>query len=470
MASRKNNRESMKAFGCSITLKQMANGTPKWHVDCRKKGVPKTRNGSPFARGTFDTKSEALEHAKAIQGHLEFSDDEEIKAQEAFKPHELVSAVKSLKIIKQETGEDFNLSGALAKFSELVIQIHKDSQSQSIESLANQFVRKKSLRYGGKGRRELSRNQKTHYKRVLELFVRQFGKMTAVECFKYNKFKDEVLIFLDNATKKRSWEVLAPQTKKNYSTILVCFFDWIREEEGIPLSNPLRGLGGEYRIDFDQAEILTNAQIKSLFTVASSDPVFWNLIPYLAFGFFSGARPASELANPNNIARRFDYKNMGGWSLSSEVSGGLLFRILKEERKYHPKLHEIITCKMTKLSKGRQADLHSTGVAWVKYYFEDLLEGSLPLSSPDPEHATTIKFNRDNWDDLRKKAGINNWPNDAMRHSFATNVHKHYPEHKQYWLDKCGHSLTVFRRHYENSFVTPADAKDYFFDNLPPFG
>jgi integrase len=470
MASRKNNRESMKAFGCSITLKQMANGTPKWHVDCRKKGVPKTRNGSPFARGTFDTKSEALEHAKAIQGHLEFSDDEEIKAQEAFKPHELVSAVKSLKIIKQETGEDFNLSGALAKFSELVIQIHKDSQSQSIESLANQFVCKKSSKYGGKGHRELSQSQKTQYKRVLELFVRKFGKMTAIECFKKRKFKTEVLSLLNSSTKKRSWELLAPQTKKNYSTNLVSFFEWIREEEGIPFSNPLRGLGGEYRIDLDQAEILSNAQIKSLFTTASNDPQFWELIPYLAFGFYSGARPSSELAHSSNVERRFDYKNMERWALHSEKSGGLLYRIQKEEDKYHPRRGIIIKCKMTKLSKGRQADLHSTGVAWVKYYFEELLKGSLPLSDPDPKKATTIKFNRNNWDDLRKKAGINNWPNDAMRHSFATNVHKHYPEHKHYWLDKCGHSLPVFRKHYENSFVTPADAKDYFFDNLPPFG
>jgi integrase len=149
------------------------------------------------------------------------------------------------------------------------------------------------------------------------------------------------------------------------------------------------------------------------------------LVPILVLGFFCGVRPEGELREVQ-------------WS---DIS-------LKEKSL-------TIRPEVSKTAQRRVIDLSANAIAWLKAYRSK--GGSVEGAVAPWEEDAYLDHRKKN----RERAGVTNWPNSAMRHSFCS-----------YWLAKHGeinklclftghdHPSTMFN-HYHR-LVTKVEAKKFW--------
>jgi len=161
---------------------------------------------------------------------------------------------------------------------------------------------------------------------------------------------------------------VAPVTRNNFRRLLVVFFNFAKER-GYCITNPAEGIP-EASKEIEEPGILTVAQMKRLLATASPD-----MVPYVAIAGFAGIRRA-EL-------ERIDWQDI-------DLDGA-----------------EIDIRPST--SKGRRrriVRMPETLVKWLRPHAKESGRVAVGIAKKLPATAT--------------RARIEEWPNNALRHSFAS--------------------------------------------------
>ncbi len=247
-----------------------------------------------------------------------------------------------------------------------------------------------------------------------ERYLQQFS----VSCLSFVRGRESQLSHTVTRADVRAWvsgNGWAWKTQKGYLGDLRALFNWGISECGLPM-NPATAGDGE-RIELAtrveaEIELLTVREVRRLLIVASARPRtdrpgredFRELVWYLVLGCFCGVRPA-------------ELKRMVADAVCLEDG------------------HAIVRGKTAKTRLRRVVDLAENAGAWLR------LVGV-------PRTICPANFVR-RWGRLRAAAGLDKWPHDAMRHTFAS---MHYAHHQNESLLKAqmGHSdeEDVLFQHY----------------------
>ena len=212
-----------------------------------------------------------------------------------------------------------------------------------------------------------------------------------------------------------------PVTFNNYRSAVNTFFNWCKRR-GYIKDNPIERIDLKPTDKDKLLEILSLEQVKALLkTTAAKYP---DLVPVVALALFAGVRPESEL-----------------WHLSPEhinIAAG-----------------EIDIHKSKSAASRRYTKTLHTLKAWLKR-FPPVAQAKTETVAKHGD-AYYSRFQK-----LTQAAKIIPWPQDAMRHTFAS---MHYQEFKsaEETAAEMGHfgGLKTFLRHYKNR-VREADANAFW--------
>jgi integrase len=240
----------------------------------------------------------------------------------------------------------------------------------------------------------------------LGIFAEKFGDSKLHEIT-----LDELKSWLNDAD--HEWK---PRTRNNFLTKLSQLYNFAFGLKWVD-SNPA-ALIERASADDTKAEIFTVAEAEKLLTHANQ----FNLLPYIALGLFAGIRSA-EMERLNGKAVNFDAKNI---TVSGDVA---------------------------KKRGQRQIDMQPALLAWLEPVREKLQSGV-------PVVERTSFFFRKDMAQLREAAGIENWPDNGLRHSFGS-YHFEMFESEDKTAKQMGNSPTMVHRHYK-SIVSKGDAEKFW--------
>lgn len=266
----------------------------------------------------------------------------------------------------------------------------------------------------------------------------------------------------------KPWE----DRSKNHAASTMSQFGLWLADHGYISDNIFKLLVKKFRVnDSAPPKILLPSQVARLFEIAANNPKFIKLIPHLVMLCGTGCRP-SESATDNDPTwpksqRRYQWKWANGWAenLPSEVTGGIIL--------HQPEWADAARTMRASKTPDRMHDMPPNFFAWLKWYYEDVMDGELPTTGQ-------MWFSGELWDQLREAAGWNinantgtggePWPHDATRNSFTSyaNANAAWKDKasRDYWQDACGHSYLTFKRFYKRH-VSQAQCLEYF-NILPP--
>ena len=162
---------------------------------------------------------------------------------------------------------------------------------------------------------------------------------------------------------------VAPGTRNTFRRDLRTFFSFC-EKRGYTASNPAKGTERAHHVD-KPPEILTVAQATALLKACKSDT-----LPYVAISLFAGLR-AAEM-------EKLDWSEV-------DIKGG----------------HLEVTAKKAKTAQRRLVPIAKNLAAWIRPHVKK--------SGPVAPQGLRKRF-----DAAKSRAGLSDWPPNAMRHSFAS--------------------------------------------------
>jgi len=206
-------------------------------------------------------------------------------------------------------------------------------------------------------------------------------------------------------------------TRNNNRKTVVNLFNFA-VSKGYVASNPASGIG-KAREERVEIGILTPSQVSNLLTGATPE-----ILPYFAIAVFAGIRP-EELAPPLKSDARVE------WSDVKRAQG--IIRVRAE---------------VSKVGKARNVKIEPTLAKWLEPY--RLKKGPIAPA---------------NWRKLfratRAAAKIETWPDDCLRHSFATywlQVHRDAPA----LALEMGNSVDIILERYSKVLDDPQDAEKFW--------
>lgn len=210
----------------------------------------------------------------------------------------------------------------------------------------------------------------------------------------------------------------ARRTQRGYLGHLRTFLSWARSE-GHVADDVTKGIviGGD---EAGEISALTMGECEALLTAASKPTIAGrrSLLGYVALGMFCGLRRAE--------IERLTWADVR----------------LKEKV-------VVISAARAKTRNRRVVDIAANAMAWLKR---------------DPAHKSGKRVCpaafKEMWRDLRAAAGIERWPNNALRHTFAS---MHFAQHQNENLlaAQMGNSPTMVHRHYR-ALKTKAEARKFW--------
>jgi integrase len=205
---------------------------------------------------------------------------------------------------------------------------------------------------------------------------------------------------------------LAGTTRNNFQRVLIVAFNFAHDR-GYHAGNPALK-SAKAKIVESEAGILTVDELSRLLENAPD-----GLVPYIAIGAFAGLRRA-EL-------ERLDWKEV-------DLADGLI----------------LITAKKSKSARRRHVQIKPNLALWLKPYAQN--RGSV---TPAGYRKLLRK--------ARMDAGIKSWPNNALRHSFASYHLAHFQKEGAGMLAaEMGHTnATLVYQHYRQ-LVKPKQAAQYW--------
>jgi integrase len=207
-----------------------------------------------------------------------------------------------------------------------------------------------------------------------------------------------------------------PRTRKNYMVTLSTLFTFAHGRDFCP-GNPVEKIPRPLLEDRPVGILPVSAVSRLIRTAVAHMP---KMVPSVAIALFAGLR-RSELCALD-------------WSEINLASGTIEVKGVKAKTRQRRIVH---------LAAGLKA--------WLRPFRQD--QGPVTLTPRDDTWGAHLH-------DLVRKAGIENYPHNALRHSFGS---YHYELHRneQLTASEMGNSPAVIFRHYRN-LVSPADAKGYF--------
>jgi integrase len=198
-------------------------------------------------------------------------------------------------------------------------------------------------------------------------------------------------------------------------------------KKGYAVSNPVDGLD-PVEVKRKEVEIIEPKAVARMLRHALSDDL--QLVPFTAIGFFAGIRP-EELTE-------LDWKDVD--LAAKEIT---------------------VPAEVSKTNTRRFPTLSDNAVAWLQAYIRagGKTEGKLVNLKEDALYAHRQKN--------RAAAGITRWPQDAMRHSFASFwLAKHKDVNRlRELMGHEGNTATLWRHYYRGA--TEAEAEK-FWSIMPP--
>jgi integrase/recombinase XerD len=246
------------------------------------------------------------------------------------------------------------------------------------------------------------------YKKDLRLKLEKFSKD-----FPGQKLVEISVKEIKNWLKKRG----AAVTNNNYRTALSVLFSHAKTEEWIA-SNPIEYVTAEEE-DTKQPGILEVFQVRALLKAcAEFQPDF---VPAVTIALFGGIRPESEL-----------------WHL--------------QRQHVDLKKAEIDVHKSKSQGSTRFLKIQQNLVAWLQRYLKD---EPGPISPHGDAYYSRLQR-------IRAEAGIIKWPQDVLRHSFASYRYAACGD-ENLTRKEMGHygSVHTFLRHYKNR-VKDEDAQEFW--------
>jgi integrase len=207
-------------------------------------------------------------------------------------------------------------------------------------------------------------------------------------------------------------QLLAPTTRNNFRRVLMVAFNFARDR-GYCVSNPVEKTAKAKAIDSIPG-ILTADETSRLLERAPE-----RLVPYIAIGAFAGLRRA-EL-------ERLDWKEVDLQSHLIEI-----------------------TASKAKSARRRFVKIKPNLLLWLKPY----AQSRGPVTPSDY---------RELLDKARKDAGIKEWPNNALRHGFASYYLAHFKKAGAAELAlELGHTNSNLVFQHYRQLVKPREAKRYW--------
>jgi integrase len=209
---------------------------------------------------------------------------------------------------------------------------------------------------------------------------------------------------------------VGPQTRKHYRQLTVLAFNFA-VRKNYATSNPASDVEG-IKVDRPPPGILTVDEAARLLEAATSD-----VLPFIAIGLFAGLR-RTEI-------ERLDW---------SEID-------------FESNLIEIKAAK-SKTAQRRFVKIEPNLAAWL-----------MPLR----QHKGSVMpedYFRQSFEQLRKTAGIKQWPHNALRHSFASYHLAHFKNAAATALEMGHTNAAITFKHYRE-LVKPKDAALYWNHLLP---
>jgi integrase/recombinase XerD len=228
--------------------------------------------------------------------------------------------------------------------------------------------------------------------------------------------RDDVQGWLDGLAKK-----CAPLTINNYRTHISALFTFaLKQEPPCVLRNPVQNIDS-IKIEGEEVKTLKVDQVKAL--LAAALELSPESVPMIALNVFAGFRPEAE-------SFRSDWKYI-------DVKNGYV-------RIHGSRSKNSMSTRRFKMSDNL--------IAWLRPYAQN--EGSLGPSG-------RTYYNR--LETCRTAAGITEWPQDVLRHTFASMHLAHYDDIGE-TAKQLGHgeSLQMLIQKYRNGMVTPEEAAEFW--------
>jgi len=220
----------------------------------------------------------------------------------------------------------------------------------------------------------------------------------------------EVDEWLRSLSDKETGKRLAAITRNNFRRVLIVAFNFARER-GYSAGNPAEK-SARAKVIESAIGILTVEETALLLESAAPE-----LVPYIAIGAFAGLRRA-EL-------ERLDWREV-------DLQGGLIE----------------VTAKKAKSARRRFVRIQSNLAKWFQPYAQ--LSGNV----------TPPKY-RELLDAAREAAGIEQWPHNALRHSFASYHLAHFNDAAALALELGHTNSNLVFQHYRQ-LVKPKQAERYW--------
>ena len=463
------------------------NGSSYWVADCRKKVIDKDKR-----KRRFKTKNEAKQFAteqnevywrrKQLQSkpipeidrerfHMitdkvdqfrikEFKAGFKGKGGEVWDDWDLVKAVevahfvvRYLEKMNAHAEANYSLNDMVKIFLDEGNRANREKSGTRFDTAINEFLKHKASQHGGKGRRQLRKSTLEEWNGKLCLLKEWIGSSIIKEREQLTEERKTILSNIDNqwdsrqGRKPKPW---SPASKRKCAQKIKEFGAWLCDiEQGYCRANPFVDLPKQYDFVKDKGNILTftNDEVRSIFKVVMEDAKLQKMIPYLAFSFFAGLRPNSEIAMPKgDNRRRFLWRQFTNKTWPQ--TGGYQIDIpamIDDGNGMRP---------ATKISTSRLAELSANGKAWIDWWATHVHKDSIP------EGNVPLFFSERY---LRKIHDLpKDWYADGARHTFCSNALANWNTlGVAYWTERSGHSESVFRKHY-GSPRAPEDAAEYF--------
>jgi integrase len=210
-----------------------------------------------------------------------------------------------------------------------------------------------------------------------------------------------------------------PITANGYRSNVHILFSFAKGEKYV-LENPVTDIE-PVAVDSERPGILSVDQVKALLAAAAR--LTPDIVPMLALNVFAGLRPEAETFRSS-------------WQCIDMEAGEI----------------DIEGYRSKNSMSDRDFKLEPNLIAWLKPYAKS--EGE--LGPKNEAYYDRLRL-------CRKEAGIAEWPQDVLRHTFAS-MHFKYFGNAHDTAAKLGHgqSLTMFIRKYRNKKITPKDAAAFW--------
>jgi len=442
MASAKSNKK-VKKIGAGTVFRK-PNG--KYLASARRKSIPPSLHFQEFT------------NQKAAESHLrnlerKFPKGGADTALNFFSLDELSAAKLAIEEFAEKQGDRVPLNRLVALGIESERKEREYSQTPLLSTSAdNYFKHRKTAQAKLRGTGKVAPHQQQQERKVIEelcAYQRAWrgqilGDYRVSSLFEPTEEFDKTVSEMIWKRKRHDGQEYSPENRIKTAKTFIKFFDYVKDENrSIRHENPLKNLARAFnKGGWKSPSHLSPDKVRKLFYTAVENEHWIDLVPFMALLFFAGRRP-TEIADTNNRKRRFQWKWMRDWKVESKVSGGVLFDIPSG---------------VSKKDSDQEGDLIAAGVNWIEWYYE----GTLPTKGEVP-------FSRRDWDALRERVGLlgrEDWSPDVARHTMASAVHRHWSEHREYWLDHLGHRGSVFERHYKSPKCSPQQAEDFL--NIRP--